>query len=122
MLQTLREYLFHNQSTPPCSGPGSGVLTTVRVFSGQCVSFIVSESGVASCNFCSGAYCKVQCDLCHDPTPPYTVHESCTASLIGTADCNAISDFSGITYYSVAANQWGYQYSTCYFIGCDSNY
>jgi hypothetical protein len=122
MLSAIREQLFQSTYTPPCTGPGSGTLVTVRVFSGQCVSFVM-QSSVASCNFCSGAYCKKQCDLCYDVNPPHHKTESnCQISAIGSASCTAISGLENVTYNDVAGNwtQSGHSYSTCYFLGCDN--
>ena len=119
ILDAVRENLFQSVTTDPCSHPNH-IVTVVTTFNGSCAKMVSLTGGGVKCFFCGGAYCVKQCDLCQDEH--FNNYESnCILSVLGTANCDAISNWNSLTVSAVSTNSWGDNLNQCYFINCDTN-
>ena len=117
ILNAVKERLFQTTTNVEDCG-GLHVLTTTSIFSGQCAE-MTSSNPIAI--FCGGAYCKKTCDLCYNTTTHQIDETNCSITVVGTASCNSMSDWSTLTVNAVVANTWGYNYNQCYFIDCSGS-
>lgn len=103
--------------TPNAGDCDWSVSTSVAVYTGQCVSFIV-QNGIPAANFCADVYCKKQCELCIQGGVKQL--RNCQTSVIGSADCQTLTGIEDLTFDDVAFGPFGGNYGQCYFIGCNN--